>query len=1044
MKKTLSIFLIFSLVLATGTPVWADDSDIFGTGIQPNVMLLFDSSPSMRQKIPSLPYDPTTTYAGTLNSPVVYQQDYTKACTACAWLATGSPYVYKNSIAEVPDVNARDALSTVGYWTGPIGGSTVPLRLGNYWNFWNCSTCSGLERKIDVAKRVVTNVLQNVNGVRFGVMRLRSKPLVSGNPEFNRGEMVAEIGTDKQTMIDAVNNMAMESGTPLGEQLYDAGQYYKGEPLLDGTSWASPTQYLCQPNFVIMFTDGIEDGNMKVADEAKKRFSQDHSLLAGKQNVIVHTIGFGLGGLTQDIDNLKKAAVNGGGNYYDAEDAIQLKIAFQDAINKILVGTFTFASPVIPTTSTTGSTRAYVASFQSDPARPFWQGFLKAYQRDAKGEVPVDVNGVPLDSALIWEAGQLLSQKLADTRTIFTWVNAKKEDFLKSNPAITSDLLRGRSTYEFTDKDSKVLKREFTKAFAAGVTQVDVKLASDVPGASAPADCLADCFAYDPNGGDSTSVPPATLGYVGLLDSTVYGNGTKLENLVLLSSVDRDKIIDFIRGIDAFDEDLDLDVTEERAWKLGDIYHSSPVLISPPIAPLVDPTYDAFKQANASRTTVLIAGANDGMLHAFRESDGEELWAFIPPDLLGSLKDLTDRSAWHSYYVDSSPIAADIKIGGVWKTIVVFGERRGGKYYHALDITDTTNPTYLWNFTDPKMGETWSEPAIGKVKMDDGTEKFVAFFGGGYDTGQNNNTGKAFFVIDLATGQKLWEYYNDGSLDDQQYMNFSLATSPTIADLNHDGYIDRAYIGDVGGQLWKFDMSAPATLFGGLVNNWTGKRLFAADPSQPNPPVVGEYYPAQAIYTTPALAFDEFGNLWVYFGTGDRNHPNNTSTNRFYGIKENTTMTNGTSLTEASLVDVTSGNKNATQGWFFKLGADEKVLGAAEVFNQIVFFSSFTPGVAVTCGSGGGTSRLYAIQMTTGYGGVNWSSGVKEKKQDWQNTRSIVIGSGIASKPIVVINYTGSKLTASVVTATTNEQLPSNPAPAPSSLKEVLYWREVL
>ena len=1029
MKKTLSIFLIFSLVLASGTPAWADDSDIFGKDIEPNVMLLFDTSSSMNNDIPSLAYDPSTTYPVGLTSTVVYHQRKPR----------DPPTVYKNSIADVPEKNARDSLSTVGYWAGKISGSKVYLRLGNYINFWNCSTCAGLEKKLVAAKRVITNLIQNIEGVRFGVMRLRKVP-------YNHGEMVAPIGTDKQTMIDAVNNMVYEGGTPLGEQLYDAGQYYKGKPLLDGTTWTSPIQYLCQPNFVVMFTDGAESGSKKVANEAKDRYSQDHaSWLTGKQNVIVHTVAFGLAGLGQAIDNLKKTAANGGGNYFEAENSAQLEIAFLDAVNRILAATFTFASPVIPTTSTTGSTRAYVASFQSDVSRPFWQGFLKAYQRDAKGEVPVDQDDIPLDSALIWEAGQLLSLKLADTRTIFTWVNAKEEDFVKSNPAITSDLLAGgRSTYEFTDKDSTVLTREFTKAFAAGVTQVDVKLASDVPGASAPADCVADCFAYDPNGGDATSVPPATLGYVGLLDSAVYGNGTKLENLVLLSSVERDKIIDFIRGIDAFDEDLDADVTEERAWKLGDIFHASPVLVSPPIAPWVDPTYDAFKVANASRTTVLIAGANDGMLHAFRESDGEELWAFIPPDLLGSLKDLTERSAPHSFYVDSSPIAADIKIGGVWKTIVVFGERRGGRYYHALDITDTTNPAYLWSFTDAKISETWSEPAIGKVKMDDGTEKFVAFFGGGYDTGQNNNAGNAFFVIDLATGQKLWEYYNDGSLDDQKYMNFSLATSPTIADLNHDGYIDRVYIGDVGGQLWKFDVSPPATLTLGLVDNWTGKRLFAADPSQANPPAVGEYYPAQAIYTTPALAFDEFGNLWVYFGTGDRNHPNNTSTNRFYGIKENTTMTNGTSLTEASLVDVTSGNKNATQGWFFKLGADEKVLGAAEVFNQIVFFSSFTPGVAVTCGSGGGTAQLYAIQMTTGYGGVNWMSGKKEKKQDWQNTRSIVIGSGIASKPIVVINYTGSTLTASVVTATTNEQLPNNPAPAPSSLKQILYWREVL
>lgn len=952
MKKTISTLLTFALVLASGTPALADDSDIFGKDIEPNVMLLFDTSTSMKADIPSFPYDPDTTYPIDVNPTVVYHQKKPKY----------DPEVYKNSIADVPDANARDALATVGFWAGKIKGSKVYLRLGNYINFWNCSSCSGLERKFDVAKRVITQLIENVEGVRFGVMRLRSHSLDGGDDEgeFNRGEMVAPIGTDKQTMVDAVNNMVPESGTPIGEQLYDAGQYYKGETLIDGTKWASPIQYECQPNFVIMFTDGQEDGNKKVKDEAKKRYQNDHATsLVGKQNVVVHTVAFGLAGLTAAIDNLKETAKNGGGNFYQADDAIQLQIAFQDAINKIVAGTFTFASPVIPTTSTTGSDRAYVASFQSDISRPFWRGFLKAYQRDpVTGEVPVDpVTKVPLDSALIWEAGKLLSQKAADTRTIFTMVGGAKKDFLKSTAAIT----------------------------------------------------------------------------IGLLNAA--------------DAAERDQIIDFIRGIDAFDEDLDLDVTEERAWKLGDIFHSSPVLVSPPIAPLVDPSYDAFKAANAGRTTVVIAGANAGMLHAFRESDGEELWAFIPPDLLGVLKDVTERAAPHSYYVDSSPIATDIKIGGVWKTIVVFGERRGGEYYHALDITDTTNPVYLWSFTDSKITETWSEPAIGKVKMDDGTEKFVAFFGGGYDTGQNNTTGKAFFAIDLATGQKLWEYYNDGSLDDRKYMNFSLATSPTVADLDHDGYVDRVYIGDVGGQLWKFDLSAPATLFAGLVNNWTGKRLFAADPSQPNPPAIGEYYPAQAIYAAPALAFDDYGSLWVYFGTGDRNHPNNTSTNHFYGIKDNTNMANDAVLTEADLVDVTSADATAIQGWFFRLAADEKVLAAADVFNQIVYFSAFTPTNAALCGSGGGDARLYAVQMGTGYAAIDWNDGsVLGVASDSSKERGTVIGSGIATKPIVVVTYddSASTITASVVTATTNEQLPSNPAPAPSSLKQVIYWREVL
>ena len=163
------------------------------------------------------------------------------------------------------------------------------------------------------------------------------------------------------------------------------------------------------------------------------------------------------------------------------------------------------------------------------------------------------------------------------------------------------------------------------------------------------------------------------------------------------------------------------------------------------------------------------------------------------------------------------------------------------------------------------MGETWSDPAIGKIKVSDNNDKYVAFVGGGYDTASNNNTGKIFYVIDIDTGAKLWEYYNPGSVtDDRQYMNFSFAASPTAVDLNGDGYIDRVYIGDVGGQLWKFDVSTPATIAGGVITNWTqsqkGKRLFTAAASQTNPPAAGEFYPAQAIYGPPVLAYDKSGN----------------------------------------------------------------------------------------------------------------------------------------------------------------------------------------
>jgi type IV pilus assembly protein PilY1 len=341
------------------------------------------------------------------------------------------------------------------------------------------------------------------------------------------------------------------------------------------------------------------------------------------------------------------------------------------------------------------------------------------------------------------------------------------------------------------------------------------------------------------------------------------------------------------------------------------------------------------------------------------------------------------------------------------------------------------------------MGETWSEPAIGKVRMSDASEKWVAFVGGGYDTGSNNNSGKAFFVIDLETGAKLWEYYKPAlPTGDQQYMGFSLAATPSAIDLNGDGFVDRVYVGDIGGQLWKFDVSAAASVTNGLVTNWTGKRLFAASPSQSNPPAAGEYYPAQAIYVPPTVSYDSTKNIWVYFGTGDRNHPNNTSSNRFYGIKDNTTMTNGSVITESSLTNVSSGTGNVTQGWYVVLNGNEKVLSASDVFNNAVYFTTFTPATTITCGSSGGNAKLYAVNLTTGDAAINLSSGTTMEAGQSALLNAKGIGTGIPSRPVVTIQQTGNTGNPYVITGTTNRQIMSTPAP-PLATKRLVAWREV-
>jgi type IV pilus assembly protein PilY1 len=942
MRRLIAAIQVFGILFWQIPLGKADDSDIFGTNVQPNVLILFDDSGSMDEYIQSAAYDPNGTYAGSYVATKVYKY-------SCFW-ALCSYNVYADNVSGVGNATAQTVLSSVGFWSGSIGGSPVQLYMGKYLNYRGCSTCPGSRKKIDIAKEVVNNIVQNTQGVRFGVMKFQQWPMGA--------TMVAPIGTDAGTITSAVNTITPNGFTPLGEMLRDAGNYLRGS----FGGYSSPIQLSCQPNFAILITDGKQTGSLDVSAQADALYKDDLSTtLSGQQNLITHTVGFGLAAddAVQATAELQDTAAKGGGTYYNANNSAQLEQALQSAIRQIIAATFSFATPVVPTTSTSGGGRAYVAAFQSNASRPFWRGYLKAYQLDANGMIPTDASGVPTGHT--WDAGQLLSERTPADRKVYAYV---------------ADQLR---------------------RFERATSQIDT----------------------------------AILG--------------------VATSTERDKVIDFTLGIDSYDEDADSNTTEQRAWKLGDIFHSTPVVVSRPSMPLNDVSYTAFKDNNATRIKIVLAGANDGMLHAFRESDGRELWAFIPQEALDDLKDIAVNSGQHDFTVDGSPVVVDMKDGETWKTIVVFGLRRGGVRYYALDITtctteDTCTPQWLWSFSDARMGETWSEPAVGKVRLANGTVKYVGFVGGGYNTASNNSSGKAFFAIDLSNGSKLWEYYNSTTADDRRYMNYSLTAAPTSVDLNDDGYVDRVYIGDVGGQLWKFDVNPAGgtTTSGTVVNNWTGKRIFAAASSQANPPAPGEYYPAQAIYVPPTLSYDLQGNLWVYFGTGDRNHPNNTSTNRFYGIKENTTMDPAVaSLTEAALTDVSSGSGVVTQGWYIILSSNEKVLAAADVFNKAVLFTTFTPVSTVSCNSGGGNAKLYAVNINSGSAAINLSTGELLPANQRASDNAKAIGTGIPSRPLVIVRQSGNMGNPLVITGTTNQQITNTPVPQ-IAVRKLVGWREVL
>jgi len=430
--------------------------------------------------------------------------------------------------------------------------------------------------------------------------------------------------------------------------------------------------------------------------------------------------------------------------------------------------------------------------------------------------------------------------------------------------------------------------------------------------------------------------------------------------------VGREKLIQYIQGFDRYRESKGSTTLKKRKWILGAVLHSRPLVIP----------YGNSK-------SVIFAGANDGMFHAFDDATGEELWGFIPKEFLSRLKDLMSGSGL--YYVDGSPKAYITNS----QKIIVFGLRRGGSYYYALDVTDPENPKFFWKIGPEtpgytEMGQSWSTPQIGKVKF--GTDKkVVCFIGGGYDENQDkklvtadDKKGRAIYVIDILTGEQIWRW--DYGRDPN--MRYSIPSDVSRVDTNGDGLIDRLYVGDMGGRMWRFDIKDPDT------NAWSGKVFFNAS-------INGK----RKIFYPPDVTLEK-GCEMVFFGTGDREHPNDTSvTNRFYALKDKGP---NTTLSEDDLEDVTNGPSTKDlenkEGWFVSLEANrgEKAAGGTVVGYGVVYFTTFAPE------KGGNAARVYALNYKYGNAILNLNpandtEGVRVEHSD----RSKVIGNGIPSGTVI-------------------------------------------
>jgi type IV pilus assembly protein PilY1 len=979
----------------------------------------------------------------------------------------------------------------------------------------------------------------NVDGfpprVKFGLFRYSEN---TGDDNGGFTVVPADLN-NKTTFLSTLATLPASGNTPLSESLVDLGRYLAGtdrlgtyptynRDLTGATNAAgtppTPLTSSCEKIFAIVVTDGLPtaddnnhyttqgsaggnaftqtfagfiDGDGSYLDDvAKKLYATDlRTTLSGNQNVITYTVGF-----TVASPLLQDAATQGHGLYFQSNNADDLADSLTQAITDIIQRNTSLTSATVPSLRSAYGNGFYTAYFLPTGRKSVWPGHLEAYTLSSQLVVLDDANNPAIDPVTKlfyeprhphWDARDTLIADYA-SRTIWTTKAGARVPFTTAN--LADPTVAAPTTGQLTPTDFALTAADKT-TYPQPSTHVSVT---------------------------DTGAPAASLKRLG--DSIIdFVRGT--------DSFDEDgdglrtDVRPFVFG----------DVFHSSPVVVGPALTS--LRFEPGYGPATDSS--SFIGQFAHRERILYVGANDGMLHGFHagsfvdpsaaagdeyydSGNGHEIFGYVPGSLLPKIKNLPRDDFGKSYYVDGSPAAADIwldyntngtKEGTDWTTTLVTPLREGGESLLALDITNpaatsgnhSPYPRLMWEFSHADLGQTWSRPIITRVKMrgaagsgdkcgaNDGdgdcVETWVAIFGAGYSTAANPNMttfitdpnsagyakSRGLFIVRMSDGTVLAHLKPDSSATFSK-MKYAMPAEPAVVDYNADGFADLVYEGDLGGQLWKWDISAVGTTVSGVVPTsvWPAGVLFeapvatiaagakhyhsifqsagvaltnhvltvsfasgertdlgfvgASDPNDPNNPL-GRY--------------DDNNRLWVLFDkhpTGTGSLPSNLP------IYETPPMLPGHDV----LTDITNtsfdGDPNDA-GYFFRVPDGHKFITDQLIFSGTVVMLSYLPDLAGAGASGscalGGTTFEFAWELANG-AGVLTSSGGAGQPPAGTAMRSQPLGNGAPTNPRITISITdtGDVLVKGIAQTSSGEV--GSPAGLPDQfdVMKSVYWRQ--